>query len=169
MPRLLLLCEYPTLCGGEQSMLSTLSAVADAGFEIQVAAPPEGPLIEALQQRNVPTVTLRMMDSSGQRKPLEELRDEIGKLLHVCKPDLVHSNSLSMGRIVGPVVSEQGIPSVAHLRDIIKLSRAVIRDLNCNDRLLAVSAATRVFHIEQGLSNEKTVILHNGVDLRRFW
>ena len=47
MPRLLILCEYPTLLGGERSMLATLPAVRAAGFDVHVAAPPVGPLADA--------------------------------------------------------------------------------------------------------------------------
>ncbi len=49
MPRLLILCEYPTLLGGERSMLATLPAVAAAGFDIFVAAPPSGPLADEIK------------------------------------------------------------------------------------------------------------------------
>jgi hypothetical protein len=37
----LILCEYPTLSGGERSMLATLEGVARAGFVPVVLAPPE--------------------------------------------------------------------------------------------------------------------------------
>ena len=149
-------------------MLSTLPAVAQAGFDILVAAPDEGPLMEALKQQGVPNFSLSITDSNGQRRALEDLREHLAMVFRSCKPDLIHSNSLSMGRVAGPVVAEQSIPGVAHLRDIIKLSRAAIRDLNCHDRLLAVSQATRDFHIRQGLLGEKTEVLYNGVDLQRF-
>ena len=39
------------------------------------------------------------------------------------------------------------IPTTTHLRDIIKLSAATVADLNRNQRLIAVSQATRAFHI----------------------
>ena len=67
MPRLLILCEYPTLLGGERSMLSTLSAVTTAGFDIQVAAPPDGSLAEALRDVGVPVVPWRAHDGGGER------------------------------------------------------------------------------------------------------
>ena len=40
---LLLLCEYPTLNGGEQSLLATLPFVLNSGLHVRALAPPTGP------------------------------------------------------------------------------------------------------------------------------
>ena len=58
MPRVLILCEYATLNGGERSMLVTLPGIAQAGYEIQVAAPPVGPLAEARHRRRHQSLAL---------------------------------------------------------------------------------------------------------------
>ena len=60
------------------------------------------------------------------------------------------------------------LPSIAHLRDIVGLSARAVADLNCHARLLAVSHATRNFHISGGIEAEKTRVLYNGVNLDRF-
>jgi glycosyltransferase involved in cell wall biosynthesis len=73
-----------------------------------------------------------------------------------------------MGRLAGPVTHSLGIPGLAHLRDIIRLSRQAVADLNRNTRLLAVSEAVRQFHAAGGLAGDKTFVLHNGVDLEQF-
>ena len=73
-----------------------------------------------------------------------------------------------MGRLSGPVAADCGLPSIAHLRDIIRLSAQAVADLNRHRRLLAVSAATREFHVAGGLDAEKTRVLYNGVDLGEF-
>lgn len=155
MPRLLILCEYPTLWGGERSLLSTLSAVNDAGFEPCVAAPPSGPLADALRARDVPV--FNWSD-----------RAALAEIVKATRPDLVHANSLSAARLSGPVVAASGVPSIGHLRDIVRLSQQAVADLHCHRRLVAVSQATRHFHIAQGLDAEKCVVLHNGVDLIEF-
>jgi glycosyltransferase involved in cell wall biosynthesis len=168
MLKLLLLCEYSTLNGGEQSMLSTLSGVRAAGFRPIVACPAEGLLIESLWRRRVEMIPFCCLDWEGNRRPLAELREELAGLLGFIAPDLFHANSLAMGRLSGPVAAELGVPSIAHLRDIIKLGPQAIKDLNCHRRLLAVSAATREYHVAQGLEAEKCFVLFNGVDLERF-
>lgn len=168
MAQLLLLCEYASLNGGEQSMLSTLEGVRAAGFAPAVAAPAAGPLADALRDRRVEVLPFETHDRSGRRRPQDALRRELARLIRQRRPDLLHANSLSMGRLSGPVAAELGLPSLAHLRDIIRLSRRAIGDLNCHTRLLAVSAATRDYHLNAGLAAAKTHVLPNGVDLQRF-
>ena len=84
------------------------------------------------------------------------------------RPDLAHGNSLAIGRLLGPVKTLAGVCTVAHLRDIMKLSAKAVGDLNQNTRLLAVSEATRTFHIGQGLSASRTIVVYNGVDGDQF-
>ena len=168
MPRLLILCEYPTLLGGERSMLSTLDMVAAAEFEVRVAAPPTGALADVIRQRGVAHVPWRVRHDNGKRLPLDVLRERLAQLIESEQPDLVHANSLSTSRIAGPVVKNLGVLSVGHLRDIITLSQQAIDDLNCHQRLIAVSSATREFHILQGVDADKCVVVHNGVDLEHF-
>jgi glycosyltransferase involved in cell wall biosynthesis len=168
MPRVLILCEYAALNGAEQSMLSTLGGIAAAGFEVHVAAPAAGPLSEALRRGGVQVVPFELHDAHGLRRPLSELRAALSELLRARPPDLIHANSLAMGRLAGPVAADLALPSIAHLRDIVSLSRQAVADLNCHARLLAVSSATREFHIAQGVSADKLLVAYNGVDLLRF-
>ena len=175
MPRLLILCEYPTLLGGERSMLATLPAVTAAGFEVHVAAPASGPsaataapIAQALCQQGVAHARWRVHDAEGERLPLERLRSDIAHFLADLRPELVHANSLSMSRVAGPVAAERGVASLGHIRDIVKLSGQAISDVNANRRLVAVSHATRDFHVAQGIESQKCAVVNNGVDLSAF-
>jgi glycosyltransferase involved in cell wall biosynthesis len=175
MPRLLILCEYPTLLGGERSMLATLPAIVAAGFDVQIAAPGSGPLpaarspiADALTELGVAHVRWSVHDDRGVRLPLARLRSEVANLISKLRPDLVHANSLSMARVAGPVTAEFGVPGLGHLRDIVNLSRQAVSDVNTNRRLAAVSHATREFHVARGIDAAKCVVLHNGVDLDAF-
>jgi len=175
MARVLLLCEYPTLNSGEQSLLAVLpgllegwNEVFDVPLALYALAPAEGHLAHALSAVGVEVVPLATHDERRQKLPQEEIREQIRAALLRLQPDLVHANSLAMGRLAGPVAANLRIPSIAHLRDIVRLSAQAIADLNCNTRLLAVSCATRHYHIAQGLSADKTLVAYNGVDLARF-
>lgn len=167
-PRLLLLCEYATLNGGEQSMLATLPTVLAAGFEVVVALPSAGPLVTELQSRQIRCVPFSLYGAASQRLPLSEARAKLAELIADVRPDLLHANSLAMGRLSGPVAQALNLPAVAHLRDIIGISTQAMSDLNCHRLLLAVSHATRDFHVAAGLDASKTKVLYNGVDLERF-
>ena len=149
-------------------MLSTLGRLARAGYQVCVAAPASGPLAEALRTEGVEAVPFEPRDAQGVRLPLDELRRQLAQILNRRPPALLHANSLAMGRLSGPVAAELALPSLSHLRDIVSLSRQAIADLNCHGRLLAVSEATRQFHLHQGLADDKTRVLYNGIDLERF-
>lgn len=166
--RVLLLCEYASLNGGERSMLATLPGLAERGIEPIVACPIVGPLAEAVRALGLSTAAFNTLDLDGCRLPLPQLREQLADLLRRIEPDVLHANSLAMGRLAGPVARELHQPSMAHLRDIVRLGPQAVADLNCHDRLLAVSEATRQFHVGQGLAPQRVEVLHNGVDLERF-
>lgn len=167
MPRALLLCEYTALNGGERSLLTVLPTLQQAGWEFAAWCPGTGPLADALAALNVCIVAQR--PASEGEKALQERRADLAEVIGAgAKYDLVHANSLSMGRLSGPVVEAAGVPSISHLRDIIGLNRTAIADLNRHARLLAVSEAARKHHIAQGLVGEKCATLYNGVDTERF-
>ena len=168
MTRLLVLCEYPSLNGGERSLLTVLPEIRAAGFDLRVAAPSRGPLADALHHADVEVVPWDLRGTHHARPPLDEARQQLEQLLRRDGPRLIHANSLSMARIAGPVAQQMGIACLGHMRDILRLNRAAVRDLNCNRLLLAVSHATRDWHVQQGLSADRTRVVYNGVDLDRF-
>lgn len=167
MPRILLLCEYATVNGGEQSMLTMLPLVQGAGWQVEVACPQAGPLADQLGRHDVPVVDWDVQQKLAGRS-LADRRAALEKLLRRTAPDLLHANSLAMSRLSGPVVARLAICSIGHLRDIVRLSKQAMADVNCHGRLLAVSAATRDWHVQQGLDPAKVHVAHNGVDLDFF-
>lgn len=149
-------------------MLATLDGVRAGGFEPVVLGPPEGPLAEAVARRGIELVGFECRRTDGERPSQGWLRERLAERLGRRQPALLHANSLAMGRLSGPVASELGLRSLSHLRDIVRLSARAVADLNCHTRLLAVSEATRAFHVAAGLSAERTYTLYNGVDLDEF-
>jgi glycosyltransferase involved in cell wall biosynthesis len=168
MREIFLLCEYATLNGGERSMLATLDGLSAAGFAPVVMGPPRGPLADALAAHNVELLPFECCAADGRRLTQGRLREELSVILRRRRPALLHANSLAMGRLSGPVVQQLSLPSLGHLRDIVRLSAQAIADLNCHTRLLAVSHATREFHVGAELAAEKVHVVYNGVDLDEF-
>jgi glycosyltransferase involved in cell wall biosynthesis len=113
-------------------------------------------------------VAWSVRDVEGKRRDLATLREQLQALLAPRPPHLVHANSLSMTRIAAPVIRKLGIPGLGHVRDIVRLSAAAVRDVNGMSRLLAVSEATRRFHVAQGVDTSRVWVLYNGVDLKAF-
>ena len=62
--RVLILCEFARLHGAERSLLSVLDSVSAAGFQPQIAAPPEGPLATEIEKRGIELLPLRFPHGS---------------------------------------------------------------------------------------------------------
>ena len=166
MHRIAILFEYPTLNGGERSMLQVLERVDRTEFDIVAIAPAEGRLADELSRLSCEHMELELRDECGQRLPRTEVCERLSGTIKHVSPALVHANSLAMGRLTG-AIADYGTHSLTHLRDIIGLSRAAVAELNRNRLLIAVSEATRRFHVGQGVDPERTRVIRNGVDCKR--
>lgn len=167
-PKILLFFEYGTLNGGERSLLAMLEELGQTEFEFIAAAPASGLLTERLEKCGIRVLPLTLTDAHGQKLPVEQNNSRLVELVTEVSPDLVHSNSLSMGRMVGRIASRLSVPCTSHLRDIIKLNKTAVSDLNRNAGLIAVSNATRQFHLEQGIATDKLHVIYNGVNTELF-
>lgn len=175
--RIAVIFEYPSLNGGENSMLQTMRAIRAAHetesnespqFEFIAIAPPTGDLADALARESIEHAAFRSHDEAGKKLSRESLCDELVRMVARLSPDLLHANSLSMARLTGAVQDRLAIPSTAHLRDILKLSRTTVKDINANRAIFAVSSATRDYHVQQGIDESKVSVVYNAVDCQRF-
>ena len=166
--RALLVSEFGALNGGEHSFLAALPQLQSAGFQFTAALPDDSDFAELLRKRDVDVVTLSFHYEDGTKKPQAEIRSDLHRLIGTVNPKIVHANSLAASRILGPVTADTGTVGLGYIRDIIKLSRKAIADINGLDAIVSVSKATAEFHFANGLSTEKTRVIHNGVDLEVF-
>ena len=160
-----LLFEFPSLNGGEYSMLSVLEQLKGTLY-FHALAPPSGPLADRLDQLGIPRTGFSVRDPSDRKRPVAELTAELEQLRSTLQLDVLHANSLSMARLSG-TLGHTGC-CTGHLRDIMRLNQSVIRDLNSNTRLVAVSEAVRTFHQQQGLDSSRCDLIYNGVDSSQF-
>jgi glycosyltransferase involved in cell wall biosynthesis len=176
--QILFVSEYGALNGGEFSFMTALPFLQDAGFHFTALLPAESDFAKRLQQKGVTVEPFSFHEpddveasSTGPRirKSQSHIRDEIGDAIDRLQPDLVHANSLAASRILGPVTGSRNVIGLGYARDIIKLSKTAILDLNGLDRLVAVSQATADFHVERGLDRTIVQVIHNGVDLKKFY
>lgn len=163
--RVLLLFEFPTLNGGENSLLSVVPTLSADGIALTAAAPAPSPLAAALEAAGIGLLPWEVRGTGGS---LAARRERLQSLLRKLEPDLVHANSLSMARLAGPVCRQNQIASLGHLRDMLRPSRQALADLSSNSRLLAVSQATRDWYVRLGLPAHQVHVVYNGVDLERF-
>jgi glycosyltransferase involved in cell wall biosynthesis len=167
MHHIAVLFEYPTLLGGERSLLASLERLRDR-FVFVAIAPEEGDLAQALREVGVTLIPTPLLDEQGCRVGRSLATSRLIEVVRNSGADLLHANSLAMGRLTGAIASQLPIPCTAHLRDIIGLSNAAVADLSGNVALFAVSQATRDFHVAQGIAADRTTVVYTGVDLTRF-
>jgi len=154
--KVLYLCEFTSMLGAERSLLTFLDWARDRFVDPAVVAPAGGPLADALRRLGVP----RLDWPAGSKAAVHELA-ELAKPL---KPQLVHANSL-MTADAGLGLSELlGVPSVAHVRDIMRLSRAQVQRLSRHEAIIAVSDAVAESLVQQGVQRSRVVRVYNAVD-----
>ncbi len=162
--KILIASEYGSVNGGENSFLTLVDGLQQCGWSFKAAVPQRSHFADRLRQCQVEVIDFCMQDASGIKKSQIEIREEFAKLSTSIGCDLVHCNSLSASRICGPVCRSLAIPSLGYLRDILKLSKTAMNDLNQITRLIAVSQATKQWHCERGLDASRTFVVYNGVD-----
>lgn len=165
--RIAIVCEFPTLNGGERSLLAALAALGDTIAPV-VLGPREGALADTLRERGVTHVPFDVHPADGRREDANRLLEQIQGTVRSLRPSVLHGNSLAMGRLTGRLAERVEAACTAHLRDILRPSRRVVSDLNRNRRLFAVSHAVRDHYAREGIAEERMRVLHNGVDLREF-
>jgi len=161
-----LLFEYPTVNGGENSILAVARHLRESEtneVELHALAPGGGELEKRLACEHVPHIPFDVF-RTGTRRDREDVVAALSTLAAQNGFDLLHANSLSMARVLGAASDQLPCPATGHLRDILKLSGAAMRDLDGNAKLIAVSEATRQFHVERGLTPERVVTIRNGID-----
>jgi glycosyltransferase involved in cell wall biosynthesis len=162
--------EYSTINGGENSMLLALSQLQNEyanQFQLVAAVTDTaGPLIDRLAAANIETTTFFLHDEDGSRLGRDNVIAQLNAMSDTLNADLFHGNSLSMARLLGAARRFVHCSTVSHIRDIMKLSNAAVADVNHNDRLIAVSHATRDFHVqENGIERDRVEVIYNGIEV----
>ena len=165
--KIVVVFEYVTINGGENSMLAAIEQIqSSCGEQVQIiaAVTGRGPLTDRLAAANVTTTWFSLHDENGDRLSRDAVILQLNAMDDMLAPDIIHGNSLSMARLLGAAHRHIQSSTVCHIRDIMKLSKAAAADVNLNDRLIAVSQATRDFHIAtNSIQPERMEVIYNGV------
>jgi len=163
------LFEYGSLNGGEFSMLAMLDHISRSVIQAVALCPDEGPLKEELIRREIPVFPWpKSVSGAWSDEDRRQQAQFLNQVIQDQKLHLLHANSLTMARRLGQISENLNCPATGHLRDMMSLSRSGIEGLSRLHRLAAVSEATRLDHIGQGLPEAKIKTIYNGVDLDRF-
>jgi glycosyltransferase involved in cell wall biosynthesis len=133
-----------------------LARRAVAGVEAQVIAPGSGPLADALDRLSIPRISW----PPGYRFAV----DRVAQLLAQARIEIVHANSLMTADAALAVSEFTGMPAIAHVRDIMRLSAARRRRLSRLARIIAVSDAVADWLRRHDLGGNQIVRIYNAVD-----
>ncbi len=151
--------------GGEHSILAVLQHLAGHTLEPTILAPESGKLWEFCRTQGWRCCPLNLSELA--RSP-DQFTNQLKSIIAEHQIELLHANSLSAGRKLGAVASRLPCPTSTHLRDILSLSNSAISSLNEHAGMIAVSHATRDFHLAQGLDSTRSTVIYNGIDTAIF-
>lgn len=161
-PRIAYILEYPTVSGGERSLLCLLDHLDRDRFTPVLMVPENGPMAREVKARGL-ELRPYSLTAEGRRRPFTEVQEELAVLLESLDIALIHGNSLSCAEYTGLVGQAAGLPAVAHVRDIQKLKKSRRNRLSLNNRLIAVSQGTKSALVEQGLEESLVEVVWNGI------
>ena len=161
-PRVLIPHEFPTVNGGERSLLACVPHL-ERRFDLVAFGPGSirgdpSPLHEAW------TAAGHGLVGGTVRGLIAAHRDRAPDPVRALAPDLVHANGLAVARQLGRHRGVLPGKLTGHLRDIVNLSAAATADLARCGHLVAVSQAVKDHHVARGLPAEKVTVVHNGID-----
>lgn len=158
--------------GGAEILLRELSVgLVRRGFHVSIGYSSSGPLVQELAALGLPLTRLpRLMRID----PL--LFFGMISLIRRESPQIVHTHLFKSdfhGRLAARIAGTPVVVSTLHSVDRWAQERSLGRSYGWTarfaDRLIAVSEDVRRFHVAQtGVSEEKLVIIENGVDIGRF-
>ncbi|MFE4828792.1 glycosyltransferase [Streptomyces sp. NPDC056672] len=160
--------------GVARVVLDLVGAQVGAGVRVAVACPPEGPLAEAAARRGAEVHVWRAGRGPGPGL-LDEVR-QVGRLVGLVRPDLLHAHSAKAG-LAGRLAVRGRVPTVfqphAWSFEAVggvtgRLARHWERwAVRWTDRVVCVSEAERRTGERAGIHASWSVV-HNGVDVGRF-
>jgi glycosyltransferase involved in cell wall biosynthesis len=163
--------------GGEKSLLEVVRGVSPAVSPL--VACPDGPLVDALAEIDVPRVSIPGTDGSLKLHPRHTTaavcgiaRGALAVRAAARRHDVsvVHANSIRAGLFTTLAADPNGPATVVHLRDRLpdsRVSTLTLRAIGRADMLIANSRYTAESLDRAGVSRSRRVI-GNPVDLTRF-
>lgn len=143
--------------GAELFVINACLAFQQQG-ELSLFCPKGRPFLEHASKHGLQPVSWK---TCGKLDPITVYR--LVMLIRQQQIQILHSH-LSTASLLGAVAARlSGIPSVAHVHGLNSAG-----SYRLASRLVAVSSAVKEHLCKQGISENKIMVIHNGVDLTRF-
>ena len=167
--------------GAQGCLLGLLERLDRARFSPVLACPRDGPLVERAQALGVPVEELSLPTVTFRDGPVRVaqwllrsilLSQRLAALVKRRGIGLIHANSVRAGLAAALAARRTRTPLVWHVRDLLPggLRSRVVRRLAAlgADRVICISHAVAGRFATSEALRRKTVVVYDGVDLRRF-
>lgn len=150
----------PSRVGGAEIFVAELcSSFEELGAQVQLFCPAGRPFIDYAAAKGIPSISWK---TYGKIDPVTIVR--LANLLKRGRFDVIHTH-LSTASLLGAFAAKfVGKPSVAHVHG---LNTATC--YKYSDKIIAVSETVKSHLVNQGIKANKIHVVHNGVDLLRFY
>ncbi len=170
MPRRILYIHGISKIGGaEKDLLNLLEHIDRQQWDPIVVCPPDGPLLERVEQLKVPVYPTKL-PSWRKLKDLLDIPFVVWSLMKIIREhriDLVHVNDYWWGPIADIACKLTKLPCVVHIRQEIEPRRVKQYRLRGPEKLIAVSRRIRHVALETGVDPSRIAVVYSGLDTVR--
>ncbi len=150
----------PSRVGGAEIFVAELcSSFAELGAQVQLFCPSGRQFVDYAAAKGIPSISWK---TYGKVDPVTVIR--LASLLKRGRFDVIHTHLSTAGLLGAFAAKLAGRRSVAHVHG---LNTATCYKFS--DKIIAVSEAVKSHLVEQGIKASKIHVVHNGVDLLRFY
>lgn len=167
--KILYLDHAPYLSGAERSLRLLVTHLDQSRYQPIVVTPDHGDFAQELHKHQIEVIPFNFWSWQRLFLLLPVLLDLVRLVVLVKKhrPDLIHGNSRFASMFSYPVSILTGVPAVNQVRDMDPLSSVRLRLLSNVEKLIAISNGVKRWLIESGVSEEKIVVVHNGMEIEK--
>jgi glycosyltransferase involved in cell wall biosynthesis len=173
-----LLCveQFSNMGGGQRSLLDLIPGFLECGWQVSLAAPGKGPLMEAARGLGCAVVSLRCGDYSQLHKPVIEMARYARETLHLALQlqKVIEDHQIDGLYVNGPrflpsaawVARRKKIPIVFHCHNRLFQKAAVIiagQALSFSDAQIVACCEYAVKPLRHYVSPSRIQTVHNGV------
>ncbi len=159
-----------TIGGGENRLLDLVRNLDRNSYNPTIVCPDAGEFSDRLVNLGIPVAICRL---PGWRKvssyPFRRLAaNRLSKLAEKEHIDLVHTSDLWLNYYAWRVGQSLGIPTISHVRNVLKPENVQKHLFDKFDRIIAISKRTKEPLVSGGIPSEKIDVIYDGIDLSSF-
>ena len=159
------------MSGGQVICGNIMTTACDSGHDVCLVTPNRGEFTDELAEKNIDVYTIPMERTFHFSQAIV-----FARFLRDWNADLVHCHAAVTGTILARIGAKiAGVPLISHVHIENKFSdvywirklQIILYNLTANfvDHILAISNATKLSLVNQGITDNRITVIHNGVQI----